>query len=57
MTDNSNDAQRQHVDQLADTGSASTRGRHPDQDTAQADERDANGLPTESEKELTGSER
>ena len=57
MTDNSNDTQRQHVDQLADTGSASTRAHDADQDTAQADEGDANGFPTEPDKELTGSER
>ena len=57
MTDNSNDAQRQHVDQLADTGSASTGDDHADQDPAQAKERDAIGSPTEPEQELTGSER
>lgn len=37
MTDNSNDALRQHVDQLGDTpGSATTKGRHADAGTGQA---------------------
>lgn len=37
MTDNSNDTQRQHVDQLGDTaGSTTTKGRHADQDSGEA---------------------
>ncbi len=90
MTDNSNDALRQHVDQLGDTpGSATTKGRHAGPDAGQAPpeadgrgrvgrigntgvapdwmqeqvgkgqavNRDASGVPTEVEKERTGSDR
>ncbi len=71
MTDNSNDAVRQHVDQLGDTpASASTKDRRagsgrelrPDwmRDQAgkgQAIDRDDAGIKTDSEKESVGSDR
>lgn len=71
MTDNSNDAMRQHVDQLRDTpASASTKGRsagsgtqlRPDwmRDQAgkgNASDRGDRGTKTESEKEGVGSDR
>jgi hypothetical protein len=71
MTDNSNDAVRQHVDQLRDTpASAGTKDRpagsgrelRPDwmrdqADKGQASDRGDRGTKTKSEKEGVGSDR